>query len=173
MRKHFFEWSIFCLFFLPLSVYAQSESSRTSQVYFSPQGGCTGAIVEALSEAKSSIFVQAFSFTSNTIADVLIQAHKRGVKVEVIVDKRRKRENKKILRRLVGAGISVALDGEHKKAHNKVMIIDGKTVITGSFNFTKESEKKNAENLLILDDEALAREYTDNWQKHREHSKPL
>jgi len=52
------------------------------------------------------------------------------------------------------------------------MIIDGETVITGSFNFTKASEEKNAENLLIIRDKALARRYLENWQQHAAHSEP-
>jgi phosphatidylserine/phosphatidylglycerophosphate/cardiolipin synthase-like enzyme len=48
-------------------------------------------------------------------------------------------------------------------AHNKVMVIDSRTVITGSFNFTKAAEESNAENLLVIDDAELAKKYTQNW----------
>jgi len=50
------------------------------------------------------------------------------------------------------------------------MIIDGKTVITGSFNFTKAAEEKNAENLLVIYDKTLALKYLKNWQEHAPHS---
>jgi phosphatidylserine/phosphatidylglycerophosphate/cardiolipin synthase-like enzyme len=62
------------------------------------------------------------------------------------------------------------IDAKHAIAHNKIMIIDKATVITGSFNFTKAAEEKNAENLLIITSKELAKIYLDNWQKHREHS---
>lgn len=143
-----------------------------SRVYFSPKGGCTLAIFNAIAQAKSSILVQAYSFTSATIADALVNAQRRGVKVEVIIDKKRKRERKGKIKFLVKSGIPVAVDGEHKKAHDKVMIIDGKTVITGSFDFTKEAEAQDAENLLVLDDAVLAAAYTEHWKTHRQHSKP-
>jgi phosphatidylserine/phosphatidylglycerophosphate/cardiolipin synthase-like enzyme len=52
------------------------------------------------------------------------------------------------------------------------MIIDGETVLTGSFNFTKAAQEKNAENLLIIRDQALAVQYTQNWDAHRQHSQP-
>jgi phosphatidylserine/phosphatidylglycerophosphate/cardiolipin synthase-like enzyme len=55
-------------------------------------------------------------------------------------------------------------------AYNKVMVIDGQTVITGSFNFTKAAEEKNAENLLIIHDAALAAKYSKNWAQHASHS---
>ena len=62
------------------------------------------------------------------------------------------------------------IDAKHAIAHNKVMIIDGETVITGSFNFTKAAEENNAENLLVIHDRKLASIYTKNWQEHERHS---
>ena len=67
---------------------------------------------------------------------------------------------------LTHAGIPVWIDVQHAIAHNKVMIIDGNTVLTGSFDFTKAAEQQNAENLLTIRDAALAEQYTANWQKH-------
>jgi len=60
----------------------------------------------------------------------------------------------------------------HAIGHNKIVIIDGETLITGSFNFTKAAEEHNAENLLVINDPALARRYLGNWQAHEEHSEP-
>ena len=67
-------------------------------------------------------------------------------------------------------GIPTFIDFQHAIAHNKIIIIDRETVITGSFNFTKSAEEKNAENLLILRSRELAREYIDNWNEHKTHS---
>jgi len=170
MQKRF--GLLLLVFFLLLSsCFAADSLTVTRQVYFSPKGGCTQAIVNAIDQAQTSILVQAYSFTSYAIAEALINAHKRGVKVEAIFDKGQIHEKKTKLGLLAKAGTPVSLDGAHAIAHNKVMVIDGKTVITGSFNFTNAAEEKNAENLLILDDAALAAEYTDNWNKHRKHSK--
>ena len=58
---------------------------------------------------------------------------------------------------------------QHAIAHNKVMVIDGKTVTTGSFNFSKAAEGSNAENLLIIHDKKLASLYRKNWQEHAKH----
>lgn len=147
-----------------------ADPVTASHVYFSPKGGCTKAITDVIGQAKRSILVQAYSFTSYPIAEALIEAAKRGVKVETIVDGKQVHEKKTKLGLLAKGGVITYLDGAHAIAHNKVMIIDGKTVITGSFNFTNAAEEKNAENLLILDDPALAAEYTGNWQKHQKHS---
>jgi phosphatidylserine/phosphatidylglycerophosphate/cardiolipin synthase-like enzyme len=67
-------------------------------------------------------------------------------------------------------GIRTWIDARHAIADNKVMIIDGATVITGSFNLTKAAEERNAENLLVIRDRAIAEKYTSKWDVHVEHS---
>ena len=73
---------------------------------------------------------------------------------------------------LAHAGIPTRIDAQHRIAHNKVMVIDGAVVITGSFNFTKGAEYDNAENLLVIRSQALAAQYTRNWEAHAAHSEP-
>ena len=90
--------------------------------------------------------------------------------MEVILDKSQKREKYSSADFLAHAGIPTKIDASHAIAHNKVMVIDGETVITGSFNFTRAAEEKNAENLLIVKDKALAERYTKNWKEHAQHS---
>jgi phosphatidylserine/phosphatidylglycerophosphate/cardiolipin synthase-like enzyme len=140
------------------------------EVYFSPHGGCTDAVIRELNKAKSTILVQAYSFTSAPIAKALLSAHKRGVKVEVILDKSQRTQKYSSATFLFNAGIPVKIDAQHAIAHNKVMVIDGETVITGSFNFTKAAEENNAENLLVIHDRKLAERFTKNWQEHEKHS---
>jgi phosphatidylserine/phosphatidylglycerophosphate/cardiolipin synthase-like enzyme len=142
-------------------------------VHFSPDGGCTDAVVSALNQAKQTVLVQAYSFTSAPIAKALVDAHKRGVTIKVILDKSNLTEKYTDADFLAHAGIPVLIDAAHAIAHNKVMVIDGETVITGSFNFTKGAEERNAENLLIIKDAALASYYAENWESHRQHSEAL
>ena len=68
------------------------------------------------------------------------------------------------------AGIPIYIDAAHVIAHNKVMVIDKTMVITGSFNFTRAAEEKNAENLLVIRSKEIARGYIENWERHKEHS---
>jgi phosphatidylserine/phosphatidylglycerophosphate/cardiolipin synthase-like enzyme len=140
------------------------------EVRFSPKGGCTEAIVREIESARSSILIQAFSFTSVPIAKAVVEAYKRGVHVEVILDSSQKTEKYTEVDYLHNHRVPLLIDSEHKIAHNKVMIIDGQTVITGSFNFTEQAEKRNAENLLVIRDKILADQYTVNWKLHAEHS---
>jgi phosphatidylserine/phosphatidylglycerophosphate/cardiolipin synthase-like enzyme len=142
----------------------------TWEVYFSPNGECTHAIIRELNKAQNTVLVQAYSFTSAPIAKALLEAHKRGVRVEVILDKSQRTQSYSSATFLFNVGIPVKSDAQHSIAHNKVMIIDAETVITGSFNFTKAAEESNAENLLIIRNKRLASLYTKNWKEHADHS---
>ena len=92
--------------------------------------------------------------------------------MEVILDKSQRTEKYSSADFLAHAGIPTRIDAAHSIAHNKIMIIDGETVITGSFNFTKAAEQRNAENLLVIRDRTLAERYEANWQMHKAHSQP-
>jgi phosphatidylserine/phosphatidylglycerophosphate/cardiolipin synthase-like enzyme len=139
-------------------------------VCFSPGGGCAEVIMKELGNARLSVLVQAYSFTSAPIAKALVEAGKRGVKVEVILDKSNRSAKYSAADFLRNMGIPTFIDAQHAIAHNKIMIVDGETVITGSFNFTKAAEEKNAENLLVIRDKDLAAKYTENWKSHGQHS---
>lgn len=147
-------------------------SAGTIEVYFSPKGGCTEAVVRELGKAKHQVLVQAYSFTSAPIAKALVDAHKRGIDVKAILDKSQRTENYSSADFVANAGIPVKIDVVHAIAHNKVMIIDSSVVITGSFNFTKAAEENNAENLLVIRDKDLAVKYINNWWVHDGHSEP-
>jgi phosphatidylserine/phosphatidylglycerophosphate/cardiolipin synthase-like enzyme len=156
---------ILLLVFLAASLHAADI-----QVFFSPKGGCTEAVVGNLNKATNTVLVQAYSFTSAPIAQALVDAHKRGVNVEVILDKSQRTEKYSSADFIQRAGIPTFIDAKHAIAHNKIMVIDDKVVVTGSFNFTKAAEENNAENLLVIQDPALAAKYTTNWQAHLKHS---
>jgi phosphatidylserine/phosphatidylglycerophosphate/cardiolipin synthase-like enzyme len=160
-----------CIALSPLPIFPQEKPPTCAwEAYFSPHGGCTEAIIRELNKAKSAVLVQAYTFTSAPIAKGLLNAHKKGVKVEVILDKSQRTQKYSSATFLYNSGIPVKIDAQHVIAHNKVMVIDGEAVITGSFNFTKAAEENNAENLLVVHDKKLAERYTKNWQDHDKHS---
>jgi len=177
MRKVIAGTLIFAsIYFFVLSVCTPLHSAELTlvnaptRVFFSPKGGCTEAIVAEIDQARTEILIQAYSFTSAPIAKALLNAHKRGVRVEAVLDKSQRTERYTSATFLSNAGIPTYIDDRHAIAHNKVIIIDGGIVITGSFNFTKAAEEKNAENLLIIRSEELATLYRENWILHLNHS---
>ena len=158
--------------FLAISCAMAAESPMTAKafVYFSPNEGAEDAILYALDNAKSEIRVQAYSFTSKKIAQTLVGAKRRGVVVEVILDKSQETQRYSMAGFLAEQGVLVFIDHSHAIAHNKVMLIDRDLVITGSYNFTKSAEQANAENLLVMNSADLKEKYQLNWERHFAHS---
>ena len=153
---------------------ATIPATGTIDVFFTPSGGATAAIVNEIQAARKEILVQAYSFTSTPIAKALLEAHKRGVKVVAVLDKSQRTERYTSATFLSNAGVTVLIDDKHAIAHNnKIIIIDRETLITGSFNFTQAAELKNAENLLIFhDNNPLVDKYIRNFEDHKGHSEP-
>lgn len=151
---------------------SQLSAQGDIQVYFSPKGGCTSAIVGELNRAQRQILIQAYSFTSEPIAAACVAAHNRGVQVFAVLDKSQETEQYSAADFLANSGIPTMIDAQHAIAHNKVILIDGTTLITGSFNFTTNAEQSNAENLLIIRNRPdLYSVYEKNMQNHFSHSK--
>ena len=141
------------------------NATGTIEVAFSPNGGGAATIIKAIGQAQKTIKVQAYSFTNADIAKALLDASKRGVQVRVVLDKSQETEKYTSATFLANSGVPVRIDDDFAIAHNKIMILDDETVITGSFNFTKAAEERNAENVLVIrGNKDLAKFYLQNWQ---------
>jgi phosphatidylserine/phosphatidylglycerophosphate/cardiolipin synthase-like enzyme len=163
--------SLLAVFLLTFNAVGLSAGiPATVEVYFSPTGGAADALIHEIENAKSEIRVQAYSFTHAGIVGALTKAKRRGVDVEIILDKSNRTSHYSAADFVSRAGIPTYIDAQHAIAHNKIMIIDRKIVVTGSFNFTKAADQENAENLLILHSQGLARIYLNNWRQHEAHS---
>ena len=139
-------------------------------VCFSPGGDCISTITAEIENAKTEIQIQAYSLSSKPIADAVVMAKRTGVNVEIILDKSSTVAKNNAVYFASLKGIPTYLDAQHAVADNNVIIIDRSTVITGSFNFTKEADAKNAENLLIIKSDGVASTYFDNWELHKSHA---
>jgi phosphatidylserine/phosphatidylglycerophosphate/cardiolipin synthase-like enzyme len=157
--------------FLLRRLHAWIVTPLTIADYHSPKGGCTDAVVRELKKARREILVQAYSFTSKPIAQALVDAKSRGVHIEILLDKSNEQETYTELGHLIQQGLVPHIDAHHAIAHNKIIIVDKRTLITGSFNFTHQAETENAENLLIIKGNAsLLKSYCDNFKTHKAHS---
>ena len=158
-------------FLVTNSAYAASASISTqTEVWFSPQGGARDAILESIAGAKKEIHVGANKLEDKIIAQALVDAKDRGVEVSIILDKKKSKYKTSLKKWLDEQNVPVFRDPKHFLYHNTVMIIDGTTVLTGSFNFKADAEESNAENLLRLRSPEFARKYVEDWQKHRGHA---
>jgi len=153
-------------------IYHQAPED-TIQVCFSPGGNCTKFIEETIAKAKKTILVQAYFFTSLPIANALIKAHQRGIIVHVLVDRSQIKYPYTKVHDMAKQGIPVSIDKTPGIAHNKIMIIDDDSVLTGSFNWTQAAEHCNAENLLLIKDTKTNQAYKKAWYERARHAQRL
>ncbi len=146
----------------------------TIEVYFSPQDKALQFLLEQIEQSRSTLVFMAFSFTSAPIADALIDAAARGVHVEGIIEKRNAGGTGSVFALLRNRGIDVQEDGNCYIMHHKVIIIDNRIVITGSYNFTDNAENTNDENLAIIHSTAIARLFLEEYARiERQATEPM
>ena len=147
------------------------------EVAFTPRDDVRSMIVERIGRAKHTVQMQAYLFTDRRIANALLAARKRGVEVEVIGDAIQQGSgglpHGKALER---AGVRIFMNDNHVSAHDKIIIVDGARpdgfVITGSYNFTRSAQERNAENVVVLSGNGdVTRRYLANFEFHRSHSR--
>jgi len=143
-------------------------SKKKITVCFSPRGCGEKLLISKINKAKKYIYVAIFSFTNSKIARALINARKRGVKVYVIVDEGQlhNKHIRNLIRKLIRNGIIVkAKRGTGGGLmHHKYAVIDGKIVLTGSYNWTYSAENRNDENLICLENyQTVAKKYLNNF----------
>lgn len=155
-----------------------TTAAGTVSVYRSPNGGAQEAVLEAIEAARRSILVQAYTFTSPPIYRALAEAKARGVDVRVLVDKVSASRDFRGdgARYDIEHGVPLRVDYLPGRgiAHNKVMIIDSDTVLTGSFNWSRAAETTNVENLIVFrHSPVIARAYTQEWTERAQHALPI
>jgi phosphatidylserine/phosphatidylglycerophosphate/cardiolipin synthase-like enzyme len=142
------------------------------QVHFTPGEDIEPIVVKIIRGARKMIRLQGYGFTSDAIADAIVAAHACGVDVGIVLDGPNEYAKYSKGRQVTEAGITVLYDREHAIAHNKVIIVDGLITVTGSYNWTEGARRKNAENIVVIHDRAIAKAYLSNWHTHAEHSVP-
>jgi phosphatidylserine/phosphatidylglycerophosphate/cardiolipin synthase-like enzyme len=150
------------------------------QACFAPPvtGSCDPllTVLRTINDARTTIRIQMYTLTLHEIVSALVRAKRRGVDVRIIVDRgqlHQDRNDSVRVESLASAGVPILVDSVPGLMHNKVMVIDSETVLTGSFNYTWGAEHWNAENLVVLHDPALAGEYLRNWNQRAAQSRPL
>ena len=155
MGGHFFEAP-------PPPIY-QSPDGTQIRTCFTPASQCLPIISTEIKNAKREILVQAYYLSSKTIAGQLIEAKNRGVEVRILLDKTQDSGSNDVIKMLKHSGIDVRIDSKPAIAHNKIILIDSRTVIGGSYNYSEAAERSNAENVTIIKNNKIIKNYRDNW----------
>lgn len=146
---------------------------------FSPEGSAERLVLKAICAARHSVHLSAYSFTSPSIVQALIDAHRRGVDVAVVADRKsnlvedRSGKGRIALDLLSGAGVGVRTIDVYPIHHDKFMVIDGESVETGSFNFTTSAARYNSENAVVMwHVPIVAQAYQQHWQSRFNQGRP-
>ena len=148
----------------PSTLTPATPSSFPAEVFFSPNGGCMDQVVHWIDSANKSIHVLIYSFTLDDVGRALTSALDRGVDVKVVFEKDQISQYSEysILR---AAGVPVKNDINSALMHDKIAIVDGYIVLTGSYNWSSAAEERNNENLLVIRDPTLAQRFEAEFQK--------
>lgn len=158
------------LFNLELTAQAQEI-----QIGFSPEGSAEQLVLDVIHGARQQIRLMGYSFTSPKVVKALVQAKRRGVDVQVVLDARgnTSKASRAAMNLLVNAAIPVRTNAAYKIQHDKVIISDGQNVETGSFNYSASAAKANSENALVLwGFPEVASVYLEHWQSRWEQGQP-
>jgi phospholipase D len=147
--------------------------NSTYDICFTPGDNCANKIIRAITQTKKEILVQAYSFSDASIAKALVLARARGVDVRIILDKSQLKARYGLIPYFISNNINPIIDNEVAIAHNKIIILDRHTVITGSYNYTGAAKNKNAENVVIIDDLKVAEKYVKYWYARQNRSKEI
>lgn len=148
------------------AVHASKSDNDNLKVCFTPNQSCLPQLLRYIDNARSSIVLLGYSFTSKPMTDALIRAKNRGVKVRMVLDhsQRTQKSSKAPIEALHAEHIEVRFDHSVKIAHNKIIVIDGYQTITGSYNWTHSAEFKNAENLVFISSPVVTKQYADYFE---------
>ena len=162
------------LFFIKLSLFILSPAVASQhlprgasfEVAFSPYGEAQSVLLRVIGEAENSIEVAAYAFTSTPVALALVDAYRRGVRVRLVADEKSSNGKYSAVTFLANQGVPVRTNGNYAICHHKFMVVDGKHVQTGSFNFSAAAANKNAENVIVLRYVPdIAKAYFEEWQR--------
>ncbi|MEK6960367.1 MAG: phospholipase D-like domain-containing protein [Nanoarchaeota archaeon] len=139
----------------PTKTVAVPTKEGSITALFCPDDPCEEIVKDRLDRAESSIFFQAFSFTSDAIAQSIITSKDNGLQVSGVTEEGQESQYSQFTR-LNESGIPIRLHDGAWLLHRKLFIIDNETIITGSANPTKSGYYSNDENIVIIDDKTIA-----------------
>ena len=136
-----------------------------NHVYFSPGPDCRMAIEQAMETALDELLICVFTISDDRLSDAIQRAHRNGLTVRVLSDNDKMHDRGNLLERLADSGVNVRIDRSPEHMHHKFMVVDGRTVLTGSYNWTRSAETRNEENLVVLDDPVLAGRFAEEFER--------
>lgn len=155
----------FILLVVLISFQLLSATTGNIKVYFSPEDHCDKQLINLINMAKQEINIAIYSLTKDDIAQAIVSANNRGVIIKVIVDYQQASGRNSKDEYLLSKKIQLIRDKHSGFMHNKFAVIDRKTVITGSYNWTNNATKINDENMVVVESPELAKAFNEEFEE--------
>lgn len=143
----------------------KSDIYKVVDVKFSPIHNCSARVIDFIKSAKESLLICVFTISDNDISREILKKYRQGVKVQVISDDQKQFDMGSDIQELANASIPVKVDESRHHMHHKFAIVDGKYLLTGSYNWTRSATEYNQENIIILKDEFAVKSYLNEFQR--------
>jgi len=146
-----------------------NKPTSTSDAFFSPGDTCRNVIIQQIRSAVNQLQICVFTISDDMITDAIVTSHKRGTRIKIITDNDKSLDEGSDIEQLANAGIDVKIDRTPNHMHHKFMLVDGKTLITGSYNWTRSAARFNHENILLTTEagviKSFVKEFDQLWQE--------
>lgn len=139
--------------------------SPGSRACFSPGDDCLDLIRGEFQRARRTVDVCVFTITDDRICRAMLDAKERGVRLRVISDDDKSRDEGSDVRALRGSGVELRLDATDAHMHHKFAVFDGQRLLTGSYNWTRSAANYNQENLIVSPDPSLVAAFTREFDR--------
>lgn len=143
-------------------VFCSRHSQHTA--YFTPGGDCLDQIIARLNSARNHVDICVFTISDNRLSNTIEDAFKRGIKIRIISDNDKQHDTGSDVGRLMNQGIPTRFDCTPNHMHHKFCLIDGLTLINGSFNWTRSATERNQENVVISQDSDLVAQFQQQFE---------
>ncbi len=135
------------------------------KVYFSPGEACRSAIINEIKNAKQQLKICVFTISDDKITHAILEAHRRKVAISIITDNDKTLDVGSDIEMFSKNGIQVKMDMTTNHMHHKFMIADGRTVITGSYNWTNSAARYNQENIIITQEKEAIKSFVSEYDR--------
>ena len=163
--KRNIKYGIFAFFIIILSITISFSTLAKTEVYFSQYDHPQKEIIKNINQAEAFINIAMYIFTDREIALPLVNAHERGVKIRLYLDQEQVVYPYSQSRYLAQNGMNIRISTNNYNMHNKFAIIDNRQLLTGSYNWTFSANRRNDENLMVIDDQDIISRYQNYFEK--------
>ncbi len=139
--------------------YQPGDLTRRPEAWFSPEDDCPTRIAELLAECQNKADICVFTITDNRITEAIKRVFERGVRIRIVSDNDKSNDHGSDIDYLASIGVPVRLDRSDYHMHHKFVLFDDRSLLTGSYNWTRTAASSNEENFVVTYDDKLVESF--------------